>query len=289
MQRAGTSYYLASLFFPHAFKQRIFLLYAFVRIADDIVDQPPYLEMEQAIDQVHQYAQHVYHRQPTGETSLLTTQQQEIVMHAVDMLRSYMVPREWIDAFFIAMKADTTSVRMHTYQELQRYMHGSAEVIGRMVVQLYGKELEVPAQQRMPLAAKLGEAMQYTNFLRDVGEDYGELWRIYMPSERLARHQLTHEDIATYTTTKTVDGRWQAYMQDEVRFARELYAQAQPWIAYLPADMRTAVALAAHLYENILDRIVYQQYNVFARPARTTAYNKATTIGKFFLSRIWWR
>jgi phytoene/squalene synthetase len=66
-------------------------------------------------------------------------------------------------------------------------MYGSAEVVGLMMCKLIGYESEQEAEV-FRTACLLGEAMQYTNFLRDIQEDYVEHGRIYMPLERLQQH-----------------------------------------------------------------------------------------------------
>ena len=65
------------------------------------------------------------------------------------------------------MLQDTHKTHYDTYPDLQHYMYGSAEVVGLMMGCVLGMD-----EQGVPHAKALGEAMQYTNFLRDVLEDY---------------------------------------------------------------------------------------------------------------------
>ncbi|USN55325.1 MAG: squalene/phytoene synthase family protein [Candidatus Peribacteria bacterium] len=77
-----------------------------------------------------------------------------------------------------------------------------------------------------PAAQKLGEAMQYTNFLRDIAEDYTVHQRIYIPQERLAAYGLSHKDLQDYCEGKAWGNQWKEFLEQELVFTRQLYAQA---------------------------------------------------------------
>jgi 15-cis-phytoene synthase len=91
-----------------------------------------------------------------------------------------------MDAFWEAMGNDLKTMRYDSYEQLQSYMYGSAEVVGLVMCDLIGYDAE-HREETLAGARKLGEAMQLTNFLRDVAEDWNELGRIYMPSDDLSR------------------------------------------------------------------------------------------------------
>jgi len=131
----------------------------------------------------------------------------------------------------------------------------------------------------VPYAVKLGVALQLTNILRDVGEDW-RAGRLYLPSDELAQFGLGEEDVAA----GQVDDRWRAFMRFQIGRARRLYAEAMPGIRLLAADGRFAIAAAAELYRAILDDIEAHDYNVFARRAHIGALGKLRR-----LPGIWWR
>ena len=76
-------------------------------------------------------------------------------------------------------------------------------------------------------AQKLGEAMQYTNFLRDVREDRLEHQRIYMPSERLESFGLTHDDIVLFSEQENSDARWISFCRSEILLTEHVYAESK--------------------------------------------------------------
>lgn len=121
------------------------------------------------------------------------------------------------------MNADLTKKHYTTYRELQEYMHGSAEVIGLMMGKIIGMD-----EQGVKAAKKLGEAMQYTNFLRDIKEDYCVHKRLYIPSERLQPFGLGHADIIRYCEGESVTAARKAFMKHEIHSTRTLYDEAVP-------------------------------------------------------------
>lgn len=120
------------------------------------------------------------------------------------------------------MLLDTEKFRYDNYTELQSYMYGSAMVVGEMMCYVIGSFDE----RALPHAMALGEAMQLTNFLRDVQEDYKDLHRIYMPLEDLQLFGLDHDSIKNFVSTGEISLAWKSYMQYQIDRAEELYTKA---------------------------------------------------------------
>jgi phytoene synthase len=131
----------------------------------------------------------------------------------------------------------------------------------------------------IPYAVKLGVALQLTNILRDIGEDW-ERGRLYLPLDELAAYGLTEAAVADQYRGY----RWQAFMRFQIARTRRLYDEAMPGIALLERRGRFAVAAAAELYRGILADIEAHNYDVFTRRAHVSNLQKAAR-----LPRIWWR
>jgi phytoene synthase len=114
----------------------------------------------------------------------------------------------------------------------------------------------------MPYATKLGVALQLTNILRDVGEDWHS-GRIYLPLDELAAFGLDEQAVAN----GIVDERWRAFMRFQITRTRRLYQEALPGVQFIHRDGRFAVSAAATLYMGILDDIEAHDYDVFNRRA----------------------
>lgn len=272
MQRFGTSYYYATLFFPKEIQEAVMQLYKLVRIPDQIVD-----EIKPGID----YKQH-YTRAKTQLEELQQTIIQAIqnnnIQHptrgeTVQLFKQYNIQINYLDDFFKAMIQDCDIHRYDSYIQLQWYMYGSAEVVWLMMCDI----LKAP-KKSLPAARLLWEAMQYTNFLRDIYEDYTEYWRIYMPTNKLQQHNLTHNNIIHFCQTKKINLAFQTFMKEQITHCRQLYTQANEGIFLLPEFAHLPVLLASKLYEAILDKIEYVDYNVFANSARTNKRQKGKVI-----------
>jgi 15-cis-phytoene synthase len=124
-------------------------------------------------------------------------------------------------------------------------------------------------EEAIPYAIKLGVALQITNILRDVGEDWRN-GRLYLPSEELAQFDLDESDVAA----GVIDDRWRNFMRFQIERTHQLYDEAFPGIAMLNADGRFAIAAAADLYRAILGDIERHDYDVFSRRAHISATGK---------------
>ena len=258
----GTSYYLATLFFPRDLRDATFVLYALFRVADEIVDTDAHgatledrrVALEAFIDRW----QRAHRGEPTDEP---------VLRAAAHVFHRYNIPLEYADAFFAAMLQDTTVARYGTYTELEGYMYGSASVVGRMLSYCIG----FTNQTTISYADKLGTAMQLTNFLRDIREDYEQRDRIYIPTDEMQRYGVTEEDIAQH---RVHDGFVQM-IRFQIDRARTLYAQAEDGIPMLSRRGRLAVRLASRLYAGILDEIERAHYDIFAERVRVSKLRKA--------------
>jgi phytoene synthase len=132
-------------------------------------------------------------------------------------------------------------------------------------------------EEAVPYAIKLGVALQLTNILRDVGEDW-RLGRVYLPQEELAAFGLAEHDLSE----GRLSPQWQAFLHYQINRTRALYQEAMPGIAMLHPDGRFAIAAAAELYGAILEDIEAHGGDVFNRRAHVSAWGKLRR-----LPRVW--
>ena len=184
----GKSYYFAAKLFPRELQQATFALYAFFRVPDEIVDSSPLATEEDLAEvkrRLHEWGERWRHAYDVGRST-------HPVLHVTaHTFRRYNIPYEYSESFLAAMIQDTYQARYETFDDLCGYMYGSAAVVGLMMSHVIG--FRPPALEH---AQKLGYAMQLTNFLRDIDEDYQERGRVYMPQDELARFGLNTRDIA---------------------------------------------------------------------------------------------
>jgi phytoene synthase len=133
-------------------------------------------------------------------------------------------------------------------------------------------------KEALPYAVKLGIALQLTNILRDVGEDW-RAGRLYLPQDELADFGVSEGMVAD----GRIDRKWRDFMRFQIERARHLYNDAQPGIKLLDPDGRFAIAAAAGLYRAILERIEANDFDVFRQRAYISGWQKARRLPAF-----WW-
>jgi phytoene synthase len=161
--------------------------------------------------------------------------------------------------------SDLSKSRYQTFDELAAYAYSVASTVGLMAMHIIG----FSGPEAIPFAVKLGVALQVTNILRDIAEDWRN-GRVYLPQEDLARFGLTDADLAAGKVTPA----WRAFMRFQIVRVRRLYTESWPGIAMLKEDGRFAIAAATDLYEAILDDIEAHDYDVFSRRAHLTGWGK---------------
>jgi len=161
---------------------------------------------------------------------------------------------------------DNYKKRYKNYQELKKYMYGSAAVVGLMMSHVIGFKNKITLKH----AEALGYAMQLTNFLRDMGEDYVLRNRIYLPQDELKKFNINEKNFSE----KTIDNSFIKLIKFNIQRAKTYYKFANQGIKYLDPKGQKAVKTALVLYREILNKIEKNEYDIFNKRAHTSFYEK---------------
>ncbi len=264
---------MASGLLPPAKRRAVRALYAFCRVSDDLVDAGG----ENPLGALAQWRVHSLAGRP---------QPDDLVAVAWAHARArYRIPRRYAEQLLDGVGRDIVTARYATFDDLAAYCYGVASTVGLMAMHIVG----FAGLQAIPYAVKLGVALQLTNILRDVGEDW-RMGRLYLPLDELASFGLGEVDIAAAVSPyaaaaeERVTPRWKEFMHFQIARNRAIYEEALPGVALLHPDGRFAIGGAAELYRAILDDIEEHDYDVFGRRAYTGAWEKLQS-----LPGIWWR
>jgi len=264
----GRTYYLATRLLPRDRRPDVWALYAFARVADELVDAPL------TPDAAALLAWREQSMTAMRSASSPDPQEQPVLAATWHTMRTFGLDPDLLQEFLDSMVMDLTISRYATWEDLRGYMRGSAAVIGELMAPLLGAS----GKDAMTRAAALGEAFQLTNFIRDIGEDLAR-GRIYLPQEDLARFGVSEDLLAQAVRTGVPSPQVRALVAFEVRRAIGLYDTAQPGLRMVNGRSQPCLDAAFTLYRRILHRVIAHDFNVFERRLVVPGWQRLATAG----------
>ena len=235
IRRYSTSFGLAARLLDPAVRQHVENIYALVRVADEIVDGGV---AEAGLDAVHA-AHYLDEFEVETNAALQSGYSTNLLVHAfARTAREVGFGDELTGPFFHSMRMDLTDVE-HDPESFDRYVYGSAEVVGLMCLRAFVQGIVIGEQQNERLVAgarALGAAFQKVNFLRDLAADFEKLGRSYFPG--VSVQSFTEED-----KVRLLDD-----IDNDLRVSAAV-------IPELPKGSRRAVALAQGLFAELAVRL----------------------------------
>ncbi len=257
-RRHARSFYFASVALPREKKRAAFAVYAFCRYADDLVDRATSPAKAQAALAI---AGEEFDRLVAG-----AAEHPPFARAFAWAVKRYGIEKEPFLELLAGVSGDTGPVLLADWPQLRQYCYQVASVVGLMMARIF----EVQDAGALERAIELGLAMQLTNIVRDVGEDY-RLGRVYLPATELADYQLTAADLGA----SRVDTRLRDLLKMQIARARAYYLAAEAGIPRLADDgSQLTVWLMRHVYAGILEEVERQDYQVLDRRAKVSFARK---------------
>ncbi|MES2800566.1 MAG: phytoene/squalene synthase family protein [Bacteroidota bacterium] len=225
-KRYSTSFSLGILFLNEKKRNPIYAIYGFVRFADEIVDS------------FHGYDKEKLLRDFRIETYAAIENKISLnpILNAFqNVVHKYGIQMQWIDCFLDSMEMDLQK-QLYTDENYNKYILGSAEVVGLMCLHVFTEGDQQFFEQLKPYAMKLGAAFQKVNFLRDIKADSEDLGRSYFPDVNLANFSAEEKK----SIEKEIDAD---------------FAEALIGIKLLPPEARKGVYLAYRYYLVLFKKI----------------------------------
>lgn len=230
IRRYSTSFGLASRLLGAGVRQHVENIYALVRVADEIVDGGAEIDTISASRALNELERETEQAMELGFSSNLVVHAFALTARDVDFGRELSAP------FFESMRADLTQAH-HNQASFDRYVYGSAEVVGLMCLRAFLHGETVTDLPRFETGARaLGAAFQKVNFLRDLAADFETLGRSYFPGV----------EVGSFTEA------------DKIRLVDDIDADLAVSAAVvpdLPRSSRRAVALAQNLFADLTARL----------------------------------
>lgn len=267
------TFYLGTLLMPEVKRRAIWAIYAWCRRTDELVDgSDAVMTTPETLDGWEKQLEEVFAGKAIDDCDLAL----------VDTLERFPLEIQPFRDMIAGQRMDLYRSRYETFEELYLYCYRVAGTVGLMSTAVMGVDTSgyaAPWQRNckpyIPTkeAIALGIANQLTNILRDVGED-ARRGRIYLPEEDLARFNYTEKDLLN----GVVDERWCQFMQFQIERARQFFTQAETGLHFLIDDARWPVWSALMLYQQILDAIERNQYDVFNKRAYVSTPRKLLSL-----------
>lgn len=247
------SFYFAARFLPLEKRKATYALYGFCRFTDNLVDDLPFSQRDAAKLQLDDW-QHRF------ETGLADGDSNDPILKAfLFTLFKYGIDPKLPLELIEGVRMDLTLNRYSNYDQLRLFCYRVASVVGLMMCEILGYR---NGEETLRYAEELGEAMQLTNVLRDIGEDFAND-RVYLTVEDMARFNYAEDDLAN----GVVNGHFIDLMEHYIAKAETLYDSAEAGIQFLDKDGRFAIRSAGMIYRRILQKIRNIHYDVFNQRA----------------------
>ena len=183
-QTYSTSFSLGIFFLSNHLRNPIHAIYGFVRVADEIVDSFEGYDQKKLLKRFRKETQRAIDEGIS--TNPILHSFQNVVHH-------YGIEMHLIDSFLDSMEMDLQKVQ-YTTQKYEKYIFGSAEVVGLMCLRIFTEGQQEKYEELKPFARKLGAAFQKINFLRDIQQDFEVLGRSYFPNIDLQEFSITSKE-----------------------------------------------------------------------------------------------
>nr|BCX01840.1 MAG: phytoene desaturase [Bacteroidota bacterium] len=257
------TFYLASRVLDKTTRYGAYAVYAFCRLADDIVDRAAIAEKAQLQEELA----HFRHLLALLQEGAAAPDELHPWLPAFrDTIQRFAIPPELFAELLDGIQMDLEKTRYATFEELYTYCYRVASVVGMVMCYIFGYR----SPQALEHAIEMGIAMQLTNILRDVEEDYRR-GRIYLPLEELEAFGYTEEELAR----GVLNDAFRALMRFQIERARTYYRRAWRGIPLLRSRRgRICTRIMGRLYAGILDEIERAGYDVFRRRAAVSLPRK---------------
>jgi phytoene synthase len=267
-RREARNFYWGFIALPKRQRIAIYALYSFSRQVDDDVD----LNGSQLDDSKRRawVLERCAVQRERVEACYRNRPSDPVTRVLADVVQEFAIPKEELLDLIRGVEMDAEASRYETWEELSLYCHHVASAVGRMCTRIFGSSDEVALGQ----AEDLGRALQITNILRDVREDY-DLGRVYLPREDLCRFAVEE---ARLGTAAPGDG-WEDLVRFETARARRCFESGIRVIEHIPRRASACVLTMAGLYEEILQQIEDDPY----LPLRQRAHLRKRTKLKVML------
>lgn len=240
---------VASLLVPREKRDALAAIYAFARYADDLADEPGVPKPEVRLAALAEWRRKL-------DDCYVGKVDHPVFTALGNAIRKNGLSRGHFENLLRAFESDVRVNRHRDFASLVDYCTGSANPVGRLVLELFGHR----DPELFRLSDSICSALQLTNFWQDVAVDLGRD-RIYLPLQDLERFKYTLDDLRA----GRMDERWEAVMAFEAERTRALFEQGRALPERVVPELRRQLRLTWLGGMEILRRLESVRFDVFRR------------------------
>lgn len=276
---SAKNFYYGFMLLPVRKRNALSAVYAFMRHADDLSDDPGMTSSERRF-KLTEFIESYRRSLENGRTD------DPVFLALRDSQQRYSIPMELLDQLVAGTgmdvreggeQGDAPLVVYNSFDDLYRYCYHVASVVGLVCIRIFG--YRDPAAEQY--AEHLGIAFQLTNILRDVKED-AAMARIYLPQEDLERFGVTPQELGAGVPLDKL----RPLLAFEAARAREFYVSAERLLPLIDEVSQPALWAMVEIYRGILDRIEGRQFDVYSERVRLSTGDKLKILAKGFGKRL---
>jgi 15-cis-phytoene synthase len=271
---AAKNFYYGFLVLPSHKRDALCAVYAFMRRADDISDDPS-LPVDQRREKLNHWIcslTRVVEGEKTDDPVLLAlADSQKRFNISLNLLQ------ELVHGTAMDVERNEGRLQYDTFDQLYDYCYHVASVVGLICIRIFG--YRDPRAEK--LAERTGVAFQLTNIIRDVKED-SQLGRVYIPREDLKTYGV---DPAVLTNGSAAVA-FRPVLAFEAERAREYYRSADELLPLVDEDSQPALWTLVEIYRRLLERIAQRDFDVFSERVRLSTAEKMTVLARGWLRRF---
>jgi len=251
-----SSFYYAFFGLRREKRNALCALYAFMRLIDDVSDEPGDLESKrQGLARWRGMLDDAVDGRTAGHA---------VLPALADTIARFEIPTRYFHDLILGAEMDLTVASYATFDRLSEYCYRVAGTVGLTCIHVFGfSDPKAP-----DLAERLGLAFQLTNIIRDVGSDYA-IGRVYLPQEDLDRFGISAAELGGPVTPKL-----QLLLKFEADRAWQMYEEGAPLVKKINADSRATLWALVRTYSTLLARIEERDFDVFRSRISTSSAEK---------------
>ncbi|MCA8987014.1 MAG: phytoene/squalene synthase family protein [Planctomycetaceae bacterium] len=264
-RRAGSNFYLAFRLLPQPMYRAMCVIYAYMRISDDLADANGVVVGPASISPLQQLANWELQVRNALEAGAQKTH--PLLPALIDVTDHFSIESDWLLNVLTGMRTDLTGMPIQTDEDLRVYCEQVAGMSGLCCQAIWGADLTVTK----PLALQCGEAFQRTNILRDLQED-ALRGRCYLPEEERAAFGCHLEQLQQ---ASMLPASWKPLLDQQLARTASLYRQAAELEDHLTGAGRRMFRLMFALYSRLFRLIEQDPAAAFSQRVRLSRWQKS--------------